>query len=462
MSPQGGSRPLLSHRSDDPATCLCRLRAGFVTGPAADSARDGPGALHRGARRGRGREPGSGRRRELAYDTRAVSPGTLFFCVRGSSARRARVRADRGGRAARRRSSSSTRSTSTLPQLVVPDVRRAMPAAATLFFGDPTARARRRRRSPARTGRRRPRSCCTRSSRPTGRRPGLLTNIERRVGGEARPTGLNTPEALDLQRLFRQMARRRRPRLRDGGDVDRAGAGPARRDAVRGARVHEPDAGPPRLPRLDGGVLRGEARAVRPGRPRRDQRRRRVRAPARRRASRTRSPSTPTRTRSTGSTLQLRGALQPRERDRRRAGGARARRRRRRDPARDRVGRGVPGRFEPIDEGQPFTVDRRLRAHARLARQRPARRARARRRAARRRLRRRRRPRPHEAAADGARRRRARRPRDPHLRQPALRGARRDRRRGRRRRARRRSSSSSTAAPRSSSRSATRGPATSS
>src|SRR4029450_13187418 len=33
-----------------------------------------------------------------------------------------------------------------------------------------------------------------------------LPNIERRVGGARRATGLNTPEALDLQRLFRQMA----------------------------------------------------------------------------------------------------------------------------------------------------------------------------------------------------------------------------------------------------------------
>jgi UDP-N-acetylmuramoyl-L-alanyl-D-glutamate--2,6-diaminopimelate ligase len=38
-----------------------------------------------------------------------------------------------------------------------------------------------------------------------GRRPGLLTNIERRVGGEEQPLGLNTPEAIDLQRLFRRM-----------------------------------------------------------------------------------------------------------------------------------------------------------------------------------------------------------------------------------------------------------------
>ncbi|HEY7537105.1 MAG TPA: UDP-N-acetylmuramoyl-L-alanyl-D-glutamate--2,6-diaminopimelate ligase, partial [Gaiellaceae bacterium] len=38
-----------------------------------------------------------------------------------------------------------------------------------------------------------------------GGRAGLLTNIERRVGGERRPVGLNTPEAIDLQELFRQM-----------------------------------------------------------------------------------------------------------------------------------------------------------------------------------------------------------------------------------------------------------------
>src|SRR5205814_5639971 len=41
--------------------------------------------------------------------------------------------------------------------------------------------------------------------RAAGRRPGLLTSIERRVGDEVRPAALNTPEAIDLQRLFREM-----------------------------------------------------------------------------------------------------------------------------------------------------------------------------------------------------------------------------------------------------------------
>src|SRR5919109_3755321 len=41
-----------------------------------------------------------------------------------------------------------------------------------------------------------------------GRRPGVLSSIERRVGNEIRPPTLNTPEAIDLQRLFREMLAR--------------------------------------------------------------------------------------------------------------------------------------------------------------------------------------------------------------------------------------------------------------
>ena len=44
-------------------------------------------------------------------------------------------------------------------------------------------------------------------------------------------------------------ARRRRSRLRDGGLLARAGARTHRRDPLRRGGVHEPDAGPPRLPR---------------------------------------------------------------------------------------------------------------------------------------------------------------------------------------------------------------------
>jgi UDP-N-acetylmuramoyl-L-alanyl-D-glutamate--2,6-diaminopimelate ligase len=91
-----------------------------------------------------------------------------------------------------------------VPQLLVPSVRKAMPVAANAFFGEPS----RELEVAAVTG--------TNGKTTTafllasifeaaGRRPALLTNIERRVGGAPQPTGLNTPEAIDLQRLFRAM-----------------------------------------------------------------------------------------------------------------------------------------------------------------------------------------------------------------------------------------------------------------
>jgi UDP-N-acetylmuramoyl-L-alanyl-D-glutamate--2,6-diaminopimelate ligase len=141
--------------------------------------------------------------RELAYDAREVPGDSLFFCVPGERTDGHDLASDAVARGAialvvERR----------LPldvvQLVVPSVREAMPRAAVEFFGDPTAEL----RVAAITG--------TNGKTTTayllwsilaaaGRRSGLLTNIERRVGGEAREVGLNTPESIDLQRLFRQM-----------------------------------------------------------------------------------------------------------------------------------------------------------------------------------------------------------------------------------------------------------------
>lgn len=140
---------------------------------------------------------------DLAYDTRAVTPGTLFFCVRGSSAD-GHAFAPTAAAAGAVALVVDHPLESPLPQLVVSDVRTAMPAAATLFFRDPTVEL----EVAAVTG--------TNGKTTTafllhaildaaGRSPGLLTNIDRRVGGRSVPTGLNTPEAIDLQRLFRRM-----------------------------------------------------------------------------------------------------------------------------------------------------------------------------------------------------------------------------------------------------------------
>ncbi|HZT92671.1 MAG TPA: UDP-N-acetylmuramoyl-L-alanyl-D-glutamate--2,6-diaminopimelate ligase [Gaiellaceae bacterium] len=141
--------------------------------------------------------------RDLAYDTRAVGPGSLFFCVPGAT----RDGHDLAGEAIAAGAVALVVERplpAPVPQIVVDSVRRAMPAAASVFFGAPSHEL----DVAAVTG--------TNGKTTTafllasildaaGRRPGLLTNIERRIGGESRPTGLNTPEAIDLQRLFREM-----------------------------------------------------------------------------------------------------------------------------------------------------------------------------------------------------------------------------------------------------------------
>ena len=140
---------------------------------------------------------------DLAYDTRAVSAGSLFFCVPGErrDGHDLAVEAVAAGAVAL----VVERPVDVpVPQLVVPSVRRAMPVAAEVFFGAPSHEL----DVAAVTG--------TNGKTTTafllasileaaGRRPGLLTNIERRVGGASQQIGLNTPEAIDLQRLLRAM-----------------------------------------------------------------------------------------------------------------------------------------------------------------------------------------------------------------------------------------------------------------
>jgi UDP-N-acetylmuramoyl-L-alanyl-D-glutamate--2,6-diaminopimelate ligase len=140
---------------------------------------------------------------DLAYDTRTVTPGALFFCVRGANADGhafAPTAAAAGAVALVVERAVAVE----LPQLVVPEVRTAMPAAASLFFGDPTSEL----EVAAVTGTNGKTTTAFLLDailRAANRPSALLTNIERRVGGVSLPTGLNTPEAIDLQRLFRQM-----------------------------------------------------------------------------------------------------------------------------------------------------------------------------------------------------------------------------------------------------------------
>jgi len=141
--------------------------------------------------------------RDLAYDARAVVPGALFFAVPGE-------RADGHGFApeAVERGAVALVVEHKLdllaPQIVVRDSRAAMAPAADVFFGEPT----RELEVVGVTGT----SGKTTTSfllfailAAAGRRPGLLGTVEARVGGERRGVVRTTPEAIDLQRTFREM-----------------------------------------------------------------------------------------------------------------------------------------------------------------------------------------------------------------------------------------------------------------
>jgi UDP-N-acetylmuramoyl-L-alanyl-D-glutamate--2,6-diaminopimelate ligase len=140
---------------------------------------------------------------DLAYDARAAGPGSLYFCVPGS-------RADGHDFAPEAVANGAAALVVErplelqIPQLVVEDARRAMAVAADEFFGRPTEEL----EVAGVTG--------TNGKTTTafllysilaaaGRRPGLLGTIESRVGGERRPAIRTTPEAIDLQRSFREM-----------------------------------------------------------------------------------------------------------------------------------------------------------------------------------------------------------------------------------------------------------------
>jgi UDP-N-acetylmuramoyl-L-alanyl-D-glutamate--2,6-diaminopimelate ligase len=141
--------------------------------------------------------------RDLAYDARAVVPGSLFFAVPGATAdghdfAAQAVEAGAVALVVERRLDVA------VPQVVVADSRAAMGPAADAFFGEPT----RELEVAGITGT----SGKTTTSfllfailAAAGRRPGLLGTVEARVGGERRGVVRTTPEAIDLQRLFREM-----------------------------------------------------------------------------------------------------------------------------------------------------------------------------------------------------------------------------------------------------------------
>jgi UDP-N-acetylmuramoyl-L-alanyl-D-glutamate--2,6-diaminopimelate ligase len=145
----------------------------------------------------------------LAYDDRDVAAGTLFFCVPGFTRDGhdfAPVAIQRGAVALVVQRPLGLG----VPEIQVPDVRAAMAPAAARFYADPTATL-------LLTGITGTNGKTTTAFlmrtllEAAGRQTGLLGTVKSVIGGIEHSVERTTPEAIDLQRTFRKML--------DGGDV---------------------------------------------------------------------------------------------------------------------------------------------------------------------------------------------------------------------------------------------------
>ena len=144
----------------------------------------------------------------LAYDSRRVKPGTLFFCVVGENADGhdfAETARERGAVALVVERPLPVE----LPQAVVPSARAAMAPAAATFYGRPTEELRVAGVTGT-NGKTTTAFLVRHLLEADGVATGLLGTVKSVVGGVEHDVERTTPEAIDLQRTFREML--------DGGD----------------------------------------------------------------------------------------------------------------------------------------------------------------------------------------------------------------------------------------------------
>ena len=145
----------------------------------------------------------------LAYRSESVTDGTLFFCVPGFTADGHDFAPDAVKRGAVALVCERPLGLG-VPEAIVPSVREAMPRVAAAFYGDPT----RELRVVGITGTngKTTTAFLTRHLlESAGMQTGLLGTVESIVGGRRDEVVRTTPEAVDLQRTFREML--------DGGDT---------------------------------------------------------------------------------------------------------------------------------------------------------------------------------------------------------------------------------------------------
>jgi UDP-N-acetylmuramoyl-L-alanyl-D-glutamate--2,6-diaminopimelate ligase len=140
----------------------------------------------------------------LEYDSRKVDPGALFFCVVGEKVdgHEFGVRAVEDGAAALVVERELTELA--VPQVVVESSRAAMAPLAARFWGDPTARLRVIGVTGT-NGKTTTAFLVREILQAADFRCGLLGTVKQVVGGVEKEVERTTPEAIELQRTFRQM-----------------------------------------------------------------------------------------------------------------------------------------------------------------------------------------------------------------------------------------------------------------
>jgi UDP-N-acetylmuramoyl-L-alanyl-D-glutamate--2,6-diaminopimelate ligase len=139
----------------------------------------------------------------LAFDNRLVTPGTLFFCVPGFTRDGHDFADDAIERGAVALVVQRPLETS-VPEILVDDVRAAMAPAAARLAGDPTARL--TTVGITGTNGKTTSAFLMRAVLEAGRHStGLLGTVTAIVGGEQHAVARTTPEAIDLQRTFAEM-----------------------------------------------------------------------------------------------------------------------------------------------------------------------------------------------------------------------------------------------------------------
>jgi UDP-N-acetylmuramoyl-L-alanyl-D-glutamate--2,6-diaminopimelate ligase len=139
----------------------------------------------------------------LAYSSRSVTPGTLFFCVPGFRTDGHDFAPDAVERGAAALVCQRSLHLG-VPEVVVPDVRAAMAGIAARFHRDPTSEL--DVVGITGTNGKTTTAFLVRSIlEAAGRRTGLLGTVTSVVGGREEPVERTTPEAVDLQLTFRRM-----------------------------------------------------------------------------------------------------------------------------------------------------------------------------------------------------------------------------------------------------------------